>query len=82
MNPTVAKRRKKVAHGETVGERIKTNPAPDGAKEIGALLFSAAPAGAWIVLATIPTVSPWAISGRASGAFICQPPRANLFPVG
>jgi hypothetical protein len=66
---TVAERRKKVAHGETVGDRTKTNPAPDEAKEICARLFSVAPAGA---LATIPTVPSWATFCRAAGAFFCQ----------
>jgi hypothetical protein len=42
----VAERRKKIAHGETVGERTRLNQAPDGAKEICAGWFSAAPAGA------------------------------------
>ena len=42
----VAERRKKIAHGETVGERTRLNQAPDRAKEICAGWFSAAPAGA------------------------------------
>ena len=44
--------------------------------------FSVAPAGAWMVLAMIPTVSPWAIICRAYGAFICRCRCANLFPDG
>jgi hypothetical protein len=44
----VAERRKKVARGETVGERTSLNQAPDGAKEICAGWFSAAPAGALV----------------------------------
>jgi hypothetical protein len=35
-------------------------------------LFSVAPAGAWMILATIPTVSLWAIICRASGAGFCE----------
>jgi hypothetical protein len=44
----VAERRKKVVHGETVGERTKLNQAPDGAKKICAGWFSVAPAGALV----------------------------------
>jgi hypothetical protein len=44
----VAERRKKVAHGETVGGRTRLNQAPDGAEEICAGRFSAAPAGALV----------------------------------
>jgi hypothetical protein len=44
----VAERRKKVAHGETVGEQTRLNQAPDGAKEICAGWFSVAPAGALV----------------------------------
>jgi hypothetical protein len=44
----VAERRKKVAHGETVGERTRLNQAPDGAGEICVGWFSVAPAGALV----------------------------------
>ena len=44
----VAERRKKVAHGETVGERTRLNQAPVGAKGIYTGWCSAAPAGALV----------------------------------
>ena len=64
----VAERRKKIALGASRGLNEQNKPSPDGAKAVCSGCFSVAPAGAWMVLMTRPTVLPWAIICRASGA--------------
>jgi len=62
----------KVAHGETVGFNPKTNKAPNGAKEIVHRLVFCRPCRGLVRLVLLPTVSPWAIFFRASGAVATQ----------
>ncbi len=72
----VAERRKKTAHGETVGEPAELNQ-PRMGRENSRRSVLVAPAGAWMVLLTQPTVSPQAAICRASGAEIAPSRRAT-----
>jgi hypothetical protein len=76
--PEVAKRRKKVAHGASRGGTNHNESSPGWGERNFRRRFSAASAGAGMVSGIQPTVSPWAIICRASGALFANR-RAQIF---